>query len=113
MDSNLVTSGAVGALLVFCGLMVRLLWNADDKWAKIIDSKDGTIDRLEARVNSLEAENWAHEETIGVCRRDSETCVRRCDDLEHEIEVLERKLAEARVIPDRKNQRTRSSDGNN
>lgn len=112
MEANLVTGGAVGALLVFCGLMVRLLWHADDKWVKIIDSKDITLLQFEKRVKELETENWAHEKTISVCRRDSEACIRRCDDLEHTVEVLERQLHDAHVLPSRDdNPRTRSTDG--
>lgn len=112
MADTAVTYSAVGALFVFCGLLVKLLWKFDDRWVKIVDAKDEVIEKLEEKVTHLVQENEGLDRTIGALRRTSWECERLTSELSYKVDVLQRQLAEAMELPHRhKQQRTRKDDG--
>lgn len=103
MPIDPVTGAGAAVLFTLCGLLVRVLMRTDDRWVRIVDSKDEDLDDMRSELQALRNE-------VGHLRDDNERCNRKTAALEGELSVVRRQLAEALELPQRGEWRTRSDD---
>ena len=90
-DEALTLLGAGGLVTLF-GLLVKVLWKSDDRWLKIITSKDETIHELEAKMDRLEQRDETREAQFRQLQAHHAECERKTSDMAHRIDLLQQQL---------------------